>query len=477
MNALLRPLLSGYLARLLEELRRRGFRGTLLVMQSSGGVAGVEQAVERPAAFIESGPAAGAVAAAYFSRLMGVEHAVGFDMGGTTAKAVAVVGGEPLVVGEYEVGGRAHMGRKLRGSGYPVRYPFIDLVEVSAGGGSIAWVDAGGALRVGPVSAGSDPGPACYGRGGREPTVTDAQLVLGRLPEALAGGVLRLRRDLALEALTGLGEKLGMDLVEAAAAVVRIANTIMARALRIVTVERGYDPRRFTLYAYGGAGPLHAAELAGELGMERVVVPPMPGVFSALGLLLTDYRHDLHAAVARAAGEVSEEELDRVFESLAEKALAMLRAEGVPGNKIVMTRSLEMRYMGQAYSITVPYRGSLGEAVEEFHRLHEARYGYRLREAPVFIVAARLTAYGRTGKPRLPQGEPRPHRPEPRGRRRVYFEEAGWVEAPVYWRPLLRPGAEITGPAVVEEEDSTVLVPPGHAARVDGLYALHIERV
>ena len=476
-NALLKPVLSTYLSRVAGELRSAGFRGKLLVMQSSGGVAGVEQAVERPAAFIESGPAAGAVAVAYFSKLMGVEYALGFDMGGTTAKASAVVSGEPLVVQEYEVGGRVHMGRLLRGSGYPVRYPYIDIAEVSAGGGTIAWVDAGGALRVGPVSAGADPGPACYGRGGREPTVTDAQLVLGRLPEALAGGRIRLRRDLALEALAGLAEKLGMGVEEAAASIIRIANTVMSRALRLVTIERGYDPRLFALYAYGGAGPLHAVELADELGAREVVVPPLPGVFSALGLLVTDYRHDLHAAVVRRADELSDEELEEVFAGMAGKALAMLRDEGVAPDQARLVRRLDMRYQGQAYELSVPYRGSLEEAVEEFHRLHEARYGFSLPDTPVQVVTARLAAYGVVAKPRLPQGEPSPYRPEPSGRRRVYFPEAGWTWTPVYRRAGLRPGAEIEGPAVIESDDSTVLIPPGHLARVDGLHAIHIERL
>ncbi|OWJ55779.1 hydantoinase/oxoprolinase family protein [Pyrodictium delaneyi] len=476
-NALLKPVLSSYLSRVAGELRSAGFKGRLLVMQSSGGVAGVEQAVERPAAFIESGPAAGAVAVAYFSRLMGIEYAIGFDMGGTTAKASSIVGGEPLVVPEYEVGGRVHMGRLLRGSGYPVRYPYIDIAEVSAGGGTIAWVDAGGALRVGPMSAGADPGPACYGRGGREPTVTDAQLVLGRLPEELAGGRIRLRRDLAEEAIGRLADRLGMETVEAAASIIRIANTVMSRALRLVTIERGYDPRFFALYAYGGAGPLHAVELADELGAKEVVIPPLPGVFSALGLLVTDYRHDFHMAVMRRTDKLAEEELEKVFAEMAEKALAMLRGEGVPEDRVQLVRRLDMRYQGQAYELSIPYRGSLREAVEEFHQMHRERYGFSLPDAPVVVVNARLTAYGIVAKPRLPRAEPKPYRPEPAGRRRVYFDEAGWTETPIYRRAGLRPGAEIEGPAVIESDDSTVLVPPGHYARVDEFYTIRIERL
>ncbi|MDK2383390.1 MAG: hydantoinase/oxoprolinase family protein, partial [Candidatus Korarchaeota archaeon] len=234
-NALLRPMLSRYLRGLQEKLRAMGYGGRLLVMRSSGGVAGASMAIETPAAFIESGPAAGAVAVAYMSSLMGIPRALGFDMGGTTAKASAIINGQPEVVSEYEVGGKVHMGRMLRGSGYPVRFPYIDLAEVSAGGGTIAWVDEGGALRVGPISAGADPGPACYAKGGREPTITDANLILGRLPTLLAGGSISLDPELARKAVGRLASKLGMSVVEVAAGIIRIANTVMARALRLVS--------------------------------------------------------------------------------------------------------------------------------------------------------------------------------------------------------------------------------------------------
>jgi len=306
--------------------------------------------------------------------------------------------------------------------------------------------------------------------------VTDAQLVLGRLPEELAGGRIRLRRDLAEEAIGRLADRLGMETVEAAASIIRIANTVMSRALRLVTIERGYDPRFFALYAYGGAGPLHAVELADELGAKEVVIPPLPGVFSALGLLVTDYRHDFHMAVMRRTDELAEEELEKVFAEMAEKALAMLRGEGVPEDRVQLVRRLDMRYQGQAYELSIPYRGSLKEAVEEFHQMHRERYGFSLLDAPVLVVNARLAAYGITAKPRLPRAEPKPYRPEPASRRRVYFDEAGWTETPIYKRSELRPGAEIEGPAVIESDDSTVLVPPGHFAQVDKFYTIRIER-
>ena len=476
-NGLLAPLLRGYLERLQEELRARGFRGRLLLMQSSGGVAEPGEVVEKPAVFIESGPAAGAVAAAYFSRLLGDEKVVSFDMGGTTAKAAAILGGEPELVDEYEVGGRVHMGRVVRGTGYPVRHLFIDLAEVSAGGGTIAWIDPGGALRVGPLSAGADPGPACYGRGGEDPTVTDAQLVLGRLPDALAGGRLRLDRGAAERAVARIAEALGMELEEAAAAIIELANREMAHALRLVTVERGHDPRDFVIYAFGGAGPLHAAELAEELGAREVAVPPRPGVFSALGLLLTDLRYTRTAPVARPAEELSSEKLETIFERLAGEALERLAAAGAEPSQVRMARSLAARYRGQAYTLLVPYTGSLEDTLEQFHRLHEARYGFSLPGEPVYIESAWLVATASLEKPRLPRGEARPHTPSPASRRQVYFRRESWLEARVYRRERLRPGALIQGPAVIEEDESTILVPPGHEALVDEYYVARIRRI
>jgi N-methylhydantoinase A len=469
-NALLKPLFSRYMEKLLGQLRDSGFKGSLLVMQSSGGIASPGRVTERPAAFIESGPAAGAVAVAYLARVHGVRRAVGFDMGGTTAKASSIVEGEPLTVDEYEVGAGVHMGRVLKGSGYPVRYPHIDLVEVGAGGGTIAWVDMGGAIRVGPVSAGSDPGPACYGRGGSRPTVTDANLLLGRIPGRIAGGRISLRRDLALKAFSRLADETGLDVVEAAWSVVRIANTIMGRALRLVTLERGYDAREFKLYAFGGAGPLHAVEVAGEVGVSTVVIPPYPGVFSALGLLVVDYRLDLYRAIMLGARDRSAERVvERVLEELAGRAVSALAGEGVGFSSVRVTKSLDMRYRGQAYTLTVPYRGSLAVAAEDFERLHEARYGYRLPGEEVVVVNARVTAYGLTPKPRLQLPRPRGRsNVRPSSSREVFYPREGWLKTPVYDVQRLAPGARIEGPAVIEAPDSTMLIPPGYSASVAG---------
>ncbi len=476
-NALLKPLLARYLTRLSSELALRGFKGKLLVMQSSGGVASLEEACRKPAAFIESGPAAGVIAAAYYARILGVKKALSFDMGGTTAKASAVVDGEPIIVDEYEVGGRIHRGRLVKGSGYPLRIPHIDIVEVSAGGGTIAWVDEGGMLRVGPMSAGANPGPACYGLGGSEPTVTDANLLLGRLPEQLAGGAIRVRRDLAEKAMRRISDQLGLDVIEASLAVVKLANTIMAQALRIVTIERGLDPREFKLIAYGGAGPLHATELAREVGVKEVIIPPMPGVFSALGLIVTDYRHDLVEPLLTPVSRADDSQLAKVFTKLEEKAYRILASEGVPRKSIRVVRLLEMRFKGQSYSLDIPFNGSLEDATRVFHEVYQAKYGYRVDWEEPVIVSAKIVAYGITSKPRLPRSKPTPYEPRPREYKPVFFEGEDWVKTPVYARSVLKPGARIQGPALIESVDSTILVPPDASAWVDEYYCLHVRVV
>ncbi len=470
-NAFLRKLLSTYLMNLERELRRKGFEGRLLVMQSSGGVSKVEYAVERPAAFIESGPAAGAVAVAHYSKLAGDDRVIGFDMGGTTAKASTVIGGEPTVTTEYEVGGKVHAGRLVKGSGYPVRFPFIDLAEVSAGGGTIAWIDEGGALRVGPISAGAEPGPACYGRGGDNATITDANFLLGRLGKKLAGGSLILRKELAEKAIGGLAVELGLEMEEAAMGIIKLANTVMAKALRIVTVERGHDPRDFVMYVFGGAGPLHGVELARELEAKEVLIPIHPGVFSAFGLLLTDYRVDTVRSVMKLAEEIEDREVEEALAQLEVEASKEL--EGV--REVHAIPSLDMRYKGQAYDLNVPWRGSVDQAIRDFHATHGRVYGFSSPDEPVEVVNVRLALIGSLRKPQFPRMRAKEYRPEAEGSREVYFEGRGWVDASVYSREKLKPGATLEGPAVVEEYDSTTLIPPGHLLRVDEFGNLRIR--
>ena len=475
-NALLKPVLAKYLYILRRELLKRGFHGKILVMKSSGGVSTVEYALETPAAFIESGPAAGAIATAYFSKIMDLDRVIALDMGGTTAKASAIIDGEPLIVKEYEVGGEIHMGRLIKGSGYPVRIPHIDIVEVSAGGGSIAWIDHGGSIRVGPLSAGSEPGPACYGRGGVEPTVTDANLVLGRLPTVLAGGRIRLYKELAEKAIDKLAQELGLSIEETALSIIRIANTLMARALRIVSIERGLDPREFIIFGFGGAGPLHIAYLARELSVKKAIVPPMPGVFSALGLLLTDYRHDYRKGIMKHVSEIDNEMIEDIFRELEEKALNTLYSEGFSMDNIRIIRELDMRYSKQAYELSIPYVRPFSKTVELFHEVHEAKYGYRHEDEEVIIVAAKLTAYGITKKPPvIRKYMAKPYTPRPDLFRKVYFEEIGWINTPIYYWEKLYPGAHIDGPAIIESIDTTILIPPGYNGIINEFKAIVVE--
>jgi len=485
-NAALMPVLTKYFAKLEGELRGFGVSSDrLLIMKSDGGFAKPSEAGRVPASTIESGPAAGVIAAAHLAKELGVRNALSFDMGGTTAKISTIVNGSPEVTEEFEVGGVVHKGRLIKGSGYVVRYPHIDLVEVSAGGGTIAWVDEAGHLRVGPYSAGSDPGPACYGRGGTEPTITDANLVLGRLGEALAGGEVRVRKDLAVKAFEErVCGPAGLSLEEAAYGVIKLANTEMGRAIRIATVEKGYDPREFTLIAFGGAGPMHACELAEELGVTRVVVPRMPGVFSAWGLLLADYRHEFKASVLKSASELSDEELEEVYESLEAKALETLLREGVREDDVVMVRHADLRYVKQSYELSVEAprpipEGGVARLRKAFDRRHEEIYGYSMMDE-VMVVKVRVTAIGKVSKPSLRtlrRGGARAAEAGGAlmGYRKAFFGKAGWVEAKVFRRDALPPDSIIAGPALIEEYDSVTVLPPGWSCRVDGLGNLILE--
>ena len=475
-NAYVAPVVRRYLGGLERRLAAGGYGAPVLIMQSSGGVAGAEAARERPVAMLESGPAAGVAAAAFFAGLAGFADALSFDMGGTTAKAGLVLGGRPSVLPEFEAGSRLGTGAGLvRGSGYPVLTPVVDLVEISAGGGSVAWVDPGGLLRVGPRSAGADPGPACYGRGGAEPTVTDANLVLGRLsPDNFLGGRLRLDAGAAREAVARVAAPLGLDLERAAAGVVAIADAAMMQAMRLVTVQRGHDPRDLALVAFGGAGPLHAATLAAELGVPAVVVPPGPGVASALGLLVTDLRFDASLSRLRPLAELRPHELEGDLAALEREVAGALEREGVPPADRAVERVAELRYVGQSWRLPVPLpAGPLRDADlpqlrAAFDEAHARRYSYAVPEEPAELVALRVTAIGRLARPRL--REPEPGGPDPAaaltGRRPVVFAAGGPLDCPVYDRYALRRGNRVAGPALVEEMDSTTAIPPGHTAEV-----------
>ena len=480
-NAGIRPVVDRYLARIDERLSERGVGAEKLVMQSSGGVLSFEAARERPVFMVESGPAAGVIAATELGRTLGRDDLISLDIGGTTAKVGLVQGGEPRVTREYEVGETAQgsMGAS-RGAGYPIRAPVIDLVEIGTGGGSIAWVDSGGALRVGPRSAGADPGPACYGQGGTEPTVTDANLVLGRLnPGYFLGGEIALDVERAKDAIQRhCAEPLGMEVVEAAHGIVEIANASMTNALRLVSIQRGYDPRDFALVAFGGAGPVHANRLAAQMDIPSVVIPTSPGVFSAVGLLATDLKHDYSTTMVQPVDRIDLDALEAGYRSMQAAGRAVLEREGIPEESMEFRRQVDMRYTGQSYELTVALPGEAGRlqaqdletVLDAFHREHDRAYGYSAPAEPVEFVTLRLSAIGQIQKPRprlldatggdLP-GALKATRP-------VYFGElGGFTECPIYDRYALWSGCSIEGPAIIAEIDSTTLLHPGSRAEVD----------
>ena len=447
----------------------------LLVMQSSGGVFSSEAARSRPVFMVESGPAAGVIASAHLGETLGRPDILSFDMGGTTAKVGLIQDGRPSVTKDYNVGG--HAGAGIGGmslSGYPVRTPVVDLVEIGAGGGSIAWVDSGGLLRVGPQSAGADPGPVCYGRGGTEPTVTDANLVLGRLnPNYFLGGEIGLDLEGAARAIEErCAEPLGLDVIEAANGIVEIANAAMVNALHLISVQRGYDPRDFVLVGFGGAGPVHANALARDAEMPTLLIPRSPGIFSATGLLTTDLKRDAATTIMRRLDDLGRRG-GRGDVRRARGGRARARTGGSRADAVEFLRQVDARYVGQSYELTIPAGDGL---LTRFHEEHDRTYGFAAPAEPVEVVSLRLTSIGKIAKP-PPRRLERGGEVEPKERREVYFAEAGgYVDCPIYDRYALPAGAKFRGPAVVEEFDSTTVVHPGFRLEVDDTGNLIIER-
>jgi len=471
-NACLQPLFSDYLEKLEQGLEELGVRAPLFVMQSNSGTVLSRQAIFEPARLIESGPVAGAVASKFYSG--GSKNIVSLDVGGTTSKAGVWSGLGFEVTNEYEVGGRLHGTRRVEGSGYPVRFPVVDLVEVGIGGGSVAWVDDARGLHVGPQSAGALPGPACYGKGGRLPTLTDACLVLGRLSSSfLLGGDLRLSPQLAYRAVAELVAKpLRMGVTSGAIGVLRIAVARIVEALRVATVEKGLDPREMVLVAFGGAGPMFAWEVAEQLEIEKVVVPPAAGLLSSMGLLLAEPLHDSVQTVLRNAERASVKELEKIFREMEGRARGLLRIEGVKEKNENYQRFLDMRYQGQSYELSVPLRTGtitgnvVQSAVRDFHQRHQTQYGYSQPDKSVEIVNVR--SYGR-GKAGTTSGVTVSFAREKGSvqRRRVWFTDGRSVECQVFQRLTLFPGTRGKGPCVIEDYDSTLVVPPRARYMVD----------
>jgi N-methylhydantoinase A len=474
LNSYVGPIVRGYLVSLESMLAGSGFRGTFRVMQSNGGVMSAETAKKMPVSMMESGPVAGVIAAARLGESLDCRHIISFDMGGTTAKSSLIKDFHPEVTSSYYVGGYV--------SGHPMMLPVVDIVEVGNGGGSIAWIDAAGGLKIGPQSSGAVPGPACYGKGGAEPTVTDANLIVGRIdPEYFLGSGIRLQRDKAVQAISEkIARPLGLAVEEAALGILTIANFNMSLSVRAVSVEKGYDPRDCVLVPSGGGGALHAIAIARELSVPRVIIPPMPAHFSALGMLMADLKHDYVQTFVRELADTTGVEIADAFAVLEKSATDTLREEGAKPEQIVLRRFLDMRYRGQEYTLPVPVTEDLrtltdfGAVRSRFDQLHQEHYGHSAPKEPVMMVNLRLSALGKFEN-NLPAASA--WRDEDRGlrsRRPVIFESKP-MDCPIYLRSGFKSGDRIDGPAVIEEVGATILVYPGDKMQVNEFGHLVIE--
>ena len=460
-NAVLAPVVGGYAKRLEGRMKEGGYKEDVLLLHSGGGVMTAKMAENFAARLSASGIAAGAIASRFVAEQAGFKNSIGLDMGGTSTDVSLCDDGQLRVTKEWFVE-----------YGYPICFPSIEVLTIGAGGGSLAWIDAAKSLRNGPQSAGSTPGPACYGRGGENPTNCDANVVLGRLSDELAGGKVSLDKALATEAIRkGVAEPMGMSIEDAALSILKVANANMADAVRLLSIRRGYDPRDFALVAFGGAGPLHGAALAKDLSIPVVLVPPNPGVTSALGCLLVDIQHDVTQMYLAKADDVDIAEVEQTFQALEREGRERLKMEGVTDDRMVFQRKIDMRYLGQwralSISLSAPVT-SLDEAIATFHHEHGREHNYSRPGAPVEIYRLSVIATGVTAKAKFAEFEPVDARPEPSGARMVRFDELPEaVETPVYDRTDLRAGMKVAGPAVIDQLDSTVIVPPGVTAEVD----------
>ncbi len=474
-NAYVAPAMDHYLSVLESKLRERGIRAPLHVMGSSGALMTALTARARPVDLVESGPAAGVSAAVRVAAALGVRDAISFDMGGTTAKVGLILDGEARTLSEFEVGAAQGSGTAVAiASGYPILGSIVDLIEVGAGGGSIAWIDSGGHPRIGPQSAGADPGPASYGRGGQQATVTDANVVLGRIvPENFAEGVVRLDVDAAFRSLEPMAGALGIDVGNVADGVVGVAESLMAEAVRLLSVERGHDPRKFTLIAFGGAGPLHACRLAEELGIPSVVIPPNPSVLSALGMLLSDFQHEHRRSRLVPLQASSAPAIAEILDQLDAAATASLQRDRIPRHARRLRRRVEARYVGQSWTLAVDLRSRrgdriVGEVRRSFDESHRKAYGYAREHEPVELVSFTVVGVGRNRGRALRESEPDRKALAPD----LLVERQGLQGR--HRRESLRAGQRITGPAVIDERGSTTVVRHGYVAeaRPDGMLVL-----
>lgn len=477
-NAYVGPRVSAYLGQLETHLTEQGFKGDFYAVQSTGGLFPLADARRECVRMLESGPAAGVIGAQAICEQLGLGDAIAFDMGGTTAKAGVISEGKPLTTGSALIGGYE--------KALPIQIPMMDIFEVGTGGGSIARLEVGNSLRVGPQSAGSSPGPACYDRGGEEPTVTDANLLLGRLDaDNFLGGEMPLNLPAAQRAMnTKVAGPLAMDPVQAADGILRIAVTAMSHAVKAVTTERGLDAGRFTMVVYGGAGPLHASAIARELGIKNVLIPFAPGYFSAYGMLFSDLRYDYVRSVFRKLEDVSFDEIEAIYAGMEAEGMKAIGGSAVTPEAVVIERAADMRYVGQEHAVTVDlpsefFKTQNRAAIKKhFDELHAVRYGTSAPKEPADLVSLRVTVLGRMRKPprqAVAEGGEKPSADALRSHKQVYFRSSGFVSTPIYKRPALRCGNRITGPALVEEHASTTVVQPGDSVVVDAFGNLQIS--
>jgi len=464
-DAYVRPVMSRYLTALGQALRQMGIAVDLQIMQSRGGISSSQSAIAKPVTTVLSGPAAGVIGGKFAGERSGHKNLITIDIGGTSCDVALVREGKPLLSTQGRI------------AGYPMRVPLIDVTTIGAGGGSIAWLDAAGGLRVGPRSAGADPGPACYGKGGQEPTVTDATLLLGYLnPSYFAGGDVQLRVDLAEAAVSHVAGAIGKGVRETAEGIFRIINARMADAIRLVSVQRGLDPRQFSLVAFGGAGPVHAGALARELGISTIIVPEAPGVLSAFGLLVASVEYD-HARTFRSRVEAADFEFDRaaaILSELATLGMEKLRQDRAPMDQVAVGQFADMRYVGQSYELEVPLPALLGPdniglVVADFHDLHQRVYGHASIAEPVEVVNLRCVCALGFPAPRLaPLARGGRLEDAVRSTRPVVFPGASQaLPTPILDRARIPTGVPIAGPAIVEQADTTTVIGPGQSARLD----------
>ncbi|MCY9695425.1 hydantoinase/oxoprolinase family protein [Paenibacillus alginolyticus] len=475
LNAYLGPVMQKYMENFQHSVREAGIPVEPYIMQSNGGIISIQESVSNPIRTAVSGPAAGVVAAAHLAELTGYKNMITFDMGGTSADFSLIENGEPKISMEREV------------EGFPARIPMLDIHACGAGGGSIAWLDAGGALKVGPESAGSMPGPAAYGRGGTRPTVTDANVILGRLnPDGILGGRMTLDVDASKRVVQEhICDRANLSLMEATMGILSVVNANMTRAIRLISVEKGYDPREFTLVSFGGGGGLHCGALALELGIPRILVPPSPGTFCSLGLLVTDVRSDYVRSSLLESNANSMEAIRDIFSGMEQEGAAMLEKEGILESKRRYVLGLDLRFKGQNYELTVPVEGSelnsegLQGILDRFHEQHEKNYGYSNRTGIIEFVNYRVTALGELPKATFRRAEESGNRNvQPSSYREVYFSEADrpdYYHTAIYQRNELAPGDHVEGPAIIEQMDSTILLLPGQTMCVDAYRNLVIH--